>query len=136
MTYLLDTNVLSELRKPVPADHVVEWFDDTRPDELYLSVIVIGELRHGAERVRGRDPARSARLEAWIAGVRTEYADRILPVTVPIAEAWGRLLARATLPVVDTLLVATALVHGLVVVSRDHSTAEQVGVPWLDPWSV
>jgi hypothetical protein len=67
--------------------------------------------------------------------VRTECADRILPVTVPIAEARGRLRARATLPVVDTFLVATALIHGLVVVSRDHSTAERVGVPWLDPWS-
>ena len=67
--------------------------------------------------------------------MRTECADRILPVTVPIAEAWGRLRARATLPVVDTFLVATALIHGLVVVSRDHSTAERVGVPWLDPWS-
>jgi predicted nucleic acid-binding protein len=54
VTYLVDTSVLSELRKPVPADHVVEWFDDTPPDALYLSVIVIGELRHGAERVRGR----------------------------------------------------------------------------------
>ena len=135
MTYLLDTSVLSELRKPGPADRVVAWLEQTSPDELYLSVIVIGELRHGAERVRGRDPARSAKLEAWLAGVRTEYADRILPVTVPIAETWGRLQARATLPVVDTLIVATALVHGLVVVSRDHSTAEQVGVPWLDPWS-
>ena len=64
MTYLLDTNVLSELRKPAPADHVVAWFDETPANELYLSVIVIGELRHGAERVRGRDrsalPTRNA----------------------------------------------------------------------------
>jgi predicted nucleic acid-binding protein len=135
VTYLLDTNVLSELRKPAPADHVIAWFDATPPEALYLSVIAIGELRHGAERVRRRDPDRSGELEAWIAGVRTECADRILPVTVPIAEAWGRLRARATLPVVDTFLVATALIHGLVVVSRDHSTAERVGVPWLDPWS-
>jgi predicted nucleic acid-binding protein len=135
VTYLLDTNVLSELRKPAPADHVVAWFDGTPPEQLYLSVIVIGELRHGAERIRSRDPARSAKLEAWIAGVRTDFDDRILPVTAPIAEAWGRLRARATLPVVDTFLVATALVHGLVIVSRDYATAERVGVPWLDPWS-
>jgi predicted nucleic acid-binding protein len=60
VTYLLDTSVLSELRKPVPADHVVEWFDDTPPDALYLSVIVIGELRHGAERVRGRSAFRGS----------------------------------------------------------------------------
>jgi predicted nucleic acid-binding protein len=136
VTYLLDTNVLSELGRPRPSQQVVDWFQATPAVELYLSVVVIGELRNAAERLRGRDLARSAKLEAWIAGVRTEYRDRILPVTVPIAEAWGRLRARATLPVVDTFLVATALVHGLVVVSRDVSTAERVGVPWLNPWAV
>ncbi len=135
MTYLVDTNVISELRKPAPSERVAAWFDETTSDAIYLSVVVVGELRHGSERLRSRDPIRSARLESWIAEVRSEYGDRILPVTLPIAEAWGRLRGRATLPVVDAFLVATALVHGLVLVSRDYSTAERAGVPWLDPWS-
>jgi predicted nucleic acid-binding protein len=133
--HLVDTNVLSELRKPSPSRSVVDWYAEADPRSIYVSVLVLGELRYGAERLRRRDPERSARLVAWLADLRGQFADRVLPVSEPVAEAWGRLRVDEPLPVVDGLQAATALVHGLVVVSRDTKTAERVGVPWLDPWS-
>lgn len=133
--YLPDTNALSELRRPTPSPSVLAWFDATPPTDLYLSVLVVGEIRQGVERLRPRDPARSERFETWLVQLQESFADRILPVTTPIAEAWGRLRAPGPLPVVYTLLAATALVHGLTVVTRDTAPFERVGVPWLDPWS-
>jgi predicted nucleic acid-binding protein len=133
--HLVDTNVLSELRKPSPNSKVVDWYRQVETESLYVSVLVIGELRYGAERLRRRDPERSTRLAEWLADLRGQFAERVLPVSEPVAEAWGRLRAHDPLPVVDALQAATALVHGFVVVSRDTTTAARVGVPWLDPWS-
>lgn len=127
--------MLCELRRPRPNPSVAEWFSATEPTELFLSVLVVGEIRQGVERLRPRDSARSERIEAWLRALQESFADRILVVTMPIAEAWGRLRATGPLPVVDSLLAATALVHGLVVVTRDAAPFERVGVPWLDPWS-
>jgi predicted nucleic acid-binding protein len=135
VTYLPDTNVLSELRRPAPSPSVVKWFDATRSTDLYLSVMVVGEIRQGVERLRPRDAVRSERHEAWLIQLQASFADRILTITIPIAEAWGRLRAPGPLPVVDSLLAATALVHGLTVVTRDTSPFERVGVPHLDPWA-
>ena len=95
----------------------------------------MGEIRQGVERLRPRDPARSDRHEEWLGALQKSFGDRILAVTTPVAEAWGRLRATGPLPVVDSLLAATALVHGLVVVTRDTGPFERVGVPWLDPWA-
>ncbi len=135
MTYLLDTNVLSELRRPTPSPAVLDWFGATQPTELYLSVMVVGEIRQGVERLGPRDPARSAHHEAWLHQLQESFVDRILEITMPIAEAWGRLRAPRPLPVVDSLLAATALVHGLTVVTRDTAPFERIGVPYLDPWT-
>jgi predicted nucleic acid-binding protein len=135
VTYLPDTNVLSELRRRAPNPSVLRWFDATRPTELYLSVIVVGEIRQGVERLRPRDPARSEHLEAWLHQLQESFVDRILEITMPIAEAWGRLRAPRPLPVVDGILAATALVHGLTVVTRDTAPFERIGVPYLDPWT-
>lgn len=135
MTYLLDTNVLSEVRRPRPDPAVVEWLAAVAPERLFLSVLVVGELRHGVELLRTRDPARSVRLAEWIEDVKDVYGDRVLPVTTAVAEAWGRMRARGPLPAVDGLLAATALVHGLAVVTRDTRTADRCGVPFVDPWT-
>lgn len=134
MTYLLDTNVLSEVRRPRPDPAVVEWLAAVAPERLFLSALVVGELRHGVELLRTRDPARSVRLAEWIEDVNEVYGDRVLPVTTAVAEAWGRMRARGPLPAVDGLLAATALVHGLAVVTRDTRTADRCGVPFVDPW--
>ena len=127
--------MLSELRKPSPSAPVVDWFERSSSAALFSSVLVIGELRYGAESLRHRDPRRSLKLDEWIAAVQEGFAERVLPVTTPVAEAWGRLRAVGPLPFVDGLLAATALVHGLTVVTRDTDPFERVGVPWLDPWS-
>jgi predicted nucleic acid-binding protein len=134
--HLVDTNVLSELRKASPNPSVVAWYEQTETESVYVSVLVIGELRYGAERLRRRDPERSTRLAAWLADLRGQFADRVLPVSEAVAEAWGRLRAHDPLPLVDGLQAATALVHGLVVVTRDTAAFERVGVPSLDPWAV
>lgn len=113
---------------------MVGWFGAVDADQLHLSVLVVGELLEGVERLRTRDPARSARLEQWLETLQEAFGDRVLTVTSTVAEAWGRLRASGPLPVVDSLLAATALVHGLVVVTRDTRTAERTGVPFIDPW--
>lgn len=113
----------------------MDWFRGTRPTELYLSVLVIGEIRQGIERLRPRDPRRSERHEEWLGVLQESFSERVLAVTTPVAEAWGLLRATEPLPVVDGLLAATALVHGLVVVTRDTDPFDRMGVPWLDPWA-
>jgi predicted nucleic acid-binding protein len=134
VTYLLDTNVVSEVRRKRPEPAVVAWFESVDDAQLYLSVLVVGEIREGVERLRSRDPAQSASLEQWLASLLDGFGDRVLDVTSTIAEAWGRLRVGASLPVIDSILAATALVHGLTVVTRDRRPFEQAGVPYVDPW--
>lgn len=133
MTYLLDTNVLSELRKPRPDPHVAEWLQSVHGVELYLSVLTVGEIRNGIERLRPRDPVRADVFESWIETLKRDFGDRVVPVSTTVAEAWGRLEAPRPLPVVDALLGATALVHGLTLVTRDTSLT-RTEVALLDPW--
>lgn len=135
MTYLLDTNVVSELRRPRPHGGVQLWVESRAAEAMYLSVLVLGEIRLGVERLRPRDPSQSQSLERWLAALEDRFADRILAIDKAIAHAWGRLAATDPVPPVDGLLAATALVHGLTVVTRDTAPFERVGVPWLDPWS-
>ena len=135
MSYLVDTNVVSELRKRERADQgVVTWFRSREPEELYLSVLVIGELRRGAARVRRRDPAFGVVLDRWVAEIGERFSDRILPVDHAIAECWGEVSAHPTLPDVDSLLAATALVHDLTVVTRNVRHIAPSGARCLDPF--
>ena len=136
MTYLLDTSVLSELGKSRPNPGVRSWFADVEDDSLHLSVLVLGEIRHGVERLRTRDPAQASALERWLETLEAQFRGRTFDVDAPIAHAWGRINATDLVPVVDGLMAATALVHGLVVVTRDTDPFERVGVPWVDPWVV
>ncbi len=135
MSYLLDTNVISELRRPTPNSGVASWFKEATGEDLFLSVLVVGEIRQGIERLRVRDPEQARSYEQWLDSLQRDFRDRLLPVSVAVGDAWGRLNAPAPLPVVDSLLAATALVHGLIFVTRDTSKLEGAGVPLLNPWA-
>jgi predicted nucleic acid-binding protein len=134
VSFLLDTNVLAEVRKPRPHAAVIAWFEGVTATQLFLSVLAVGEIQQGVERLRARDPRRAAAFEGWLRRLRTDFADRVLPVTEAIAVEWGRLNARATLPVIDGLMAATARVHGLTVVTRNAVDFRRSGVPVLDPF--
>jgi predicted nucleic acid-binding protein len=132
--YLIDTNVLSELRRPVPAQSVIRWVSSRDPGALFLSVLTLGEIARGAELLRIRDERAARTLDAWTGEVRTRFAERILPVDGHVAECWALLSPRQPLPVVDGLLAATAIVHRLTVVTRNAADFEPAGVPILNPF--
>jgi toxin FitB len=135
MGYLIDTNVLSELRKQErAAPSVLRWYAGVRGEDLYVSVLVVGEIRNGIERLRRRDLEAAGRLETWLASVQADLADRILPVTTGIADRWGRLGVPDPRPVIDTLLAATALEHDLILVTRNERDVERTGVRVLNPF--
>lgn len=135
MTFLVDTNVISELRKGERADTAVRtWFARVDDDDVFLSVLVVGEIRKGIERVRRRDPAQAPPLEAWLRRITAGYADRILPVTVDIAEAYGRFNVPDPLPTIDSLVAATAHVHGMTVATRNVGDIVRTGVPVVNPF--
>ena len=132
MTYLLDTNVLSETRKRQPAAGVAGWIAATPPDRLHVSVLTLGEIVQGIARVRGRgDRSQASALERWLRDVETGFEDRVLPV----AAAWGRAQYRQPLPVIDALIAATARVHGMTVVPRNVKDFELAGVQVLNPFA-
>jgi predicted nucleic acid-binding protein len=135
VSFLLDRNVLSEARKPAGDVNVRAWLASVRGAELYLSVLVVGEIRQGIERLRRRDPSQAAVFETWLAMLRRDYADRILPVTVQIAEEWGRLNVPDPVPAIDGLLAATARVHGLTLVTRNTADVARTGVALLNPFA-
>ncbi len=135
MSYLVDTNVVSELRKKGRADRgVVDWVRAREPEELFISVLTIGELRRGAARVRRRDPDFGVALDRWVAQAAERFRDRILVVDHAIAERWGEVTGRQTVPDVDGLIGATALVHGLTVVTRNVRHIAPTGARCLDPF--
>ena len=135
MSYLIDTNVVSELRKQNRADpFVVDWFRKREPQELFLSVLTLGELRRGAERIRRRDPEAAAVLGGWVERIVERFRDRMLVVDHAVAGQWGRLGARPPVPDVDGLIAATALVHDLVVVTRNVKHIAPTGAWHFDPF--
>jgi predicted nucleic acid-binding protein len=134
LTFLLDTNVVSEPRRRKPDTAVVAWLREQQSDLLFVSALTLGEIALGAEARGRRDPAAGRSLSTWLGSIRTGYSDRILPVTGDIAETWGRLGARRPLPVIDGLLAATALVHRLTLVTRNVRDFDGLGVRLLDPW--
>jgi predicted nucleic acid-binding protein len=136
VTYLLDTNVLSETRKRQPAEGVTEWIAATPPERLHVSVLTLGEIEQGIARIRGRgDQQQATTLERWLREVELGFADRILPVTLPVASAWGRQRHTQPLPVIDALIAATARVNEMTVVTRNVKDFEYSGVPVFNPFS-
>lgn len=134
--FLLDTNVLSELRKGNRCEaEVRSWVESTTADELFVSVLVLGEIRQGVERIRMRDQNQARTLERWLKSIPTEFADRILPVDERVADQWGRLGLRQPVPTLDAFLAATALVHDLTVVSRDEDGFRNTGARVINPFS-
>jgi predicted nucleic acid-binding protein len=134
MAYLLDTCVLSELRKPKAHPGVIAWLAGLQPEEAFLSVLTLGEIRRGIELRRPKDQAAARVLERWLLGLEAHYADRILPITASIADRWGRLSPTQPLPVTDGLIAATALEHRLTVVTRNTEDFTRSGVNLLDPF--
>lgn len=134
MTYLLDTNVVSEVRQRRGEPRVRAWLESVSPEQLFLSVIVVGEIRRGVDRLRVRDPAQAAVFERWLGELRRGYGDRIIPVDVEIADEWGRLSASDPVPVEDGLMAATARVRGMVLVTRNVADVARTGVRVLNPW--
>lgn len=136
MSLLLDTNVMSELRKGERANSGVrEWVTSVEDAELYISVLVVGEIRQGIERLRGRDPAQASVLDSWLNMIQTDYRERTIGVTAHIAEEWGRMNAFDRLPTVDGLLAATARVERLTLVTRNTKDVERTGIEVLNPFS-
>lgn len=132
--YLLDTNLISETRKIRADAGVMAFLAAADAAGLFLSVLTLGELRKGVEAKRRTDSATADRLGAWVDGIETTFADRILPVDTPGARLWGELSARRTLPVIDTLIAATAITRGLTLVTRNTRDVAATGVPLVDPW--
>jgi hypothetical protein len=134
MTWLVDTNVLSELRKGERADGGTRaWFADANDDELFTSVLVLGEIRRGIESIRRRDGPSALAIEQWLVRLATGFGERVLPVDARVADRWGALNVPDPLPTVDGLLAATALVHDLVLVTRNTRDVERTGARVLDP---
>mgnify|MGYP001601918508 CR=1 FL=1 len=135
MAYLIDTCVVSELRKPRCNPGVAAWMAGIQPNEAFLSVLTLGEIRCGIELRRARDPAAARALERWLLGLETHYADRILPITTAITDRWGRLSPAQPLPVSDGLIAATGLEHQLTVVTRNTADFQRSGVSVLNPFT-
>ena len=134
--YLIDTNVISELRKGERADPgVASWFADLAEEEVYLSVLTLGEIRRGVESIRRRDPEAGGALESWLGRVSEVHRARVLPIDRSIAEEWGRMNVPDPLPVIDGLLAATAKMTGLTLATRNTDDFARSGVSFLNPFS-
>ncbi len=136
MSYLLDTNVLSELRRKLPDARVKHWFALRPAGTLYLSVLTLGEIRKGVQALA--DPARRPPLLDWLeTALPAFFSGRILPIDAAVADRWGHLVAQAgrPLPAIDSLLAATAAQHGLILVTRNGRDVQGMGVQVIDPWA-
>lgn len=135
MTWLVDTNIISEVRKgPRCHPSVASWWGAVEDRDLFLSVLTLGEIRRGIESVRQRDPAKAATLERWLRDVSEAFGARIIGVDSAVADAWGRISSVRSVPVIDALLAATAQVHDLVLVTRNTADVGGLGVRTLNPF--
>jgi len=134
--FLLDTNIISELRKRDRAHpNVIQWVARTPVEEIGTSVLVLAEIRRGIELKRRRDPEQARSLDRWFVQMRTGLGDRVLPIDEVTAEAWAILGLPDRLPLIDGLLAATAKVHGLILVTHNVADIARTGVSLLDPFS-
>jgi predicted nucleic acid-binding protein len=136
VNYLIDTNVISEVRKGEKCNaNVAAWYDSIDDSEIYLSVLVLGEIRKGVERARRRDPGQARALEKWLGTIRESFADRVLPVDALVADEWGRMSAKRPLSTVDALLAATAKVHRMTLATRNLSDVADLGADVINPFA-
>ena len=134
LEYLLDTNVLSETRKKKADAGVIAFLQAAEASTLYLSVLTLGELRKGVAKKKREDAEMAKRLADWVDGLEYSFADRILGVDAATARLWGDWSSERPRPVVDTLLAATAVQHGLTLVTRNIRDVRGIAVKLLDPW--
>ena len=135
MSFLIDTNVISEVRKGARCDaNVAAWYAAIEDDDLYLSVLVLGEIRRGIERARAGEPAKVRALEQWLSVVSRSFGNRILPVDQRVAEEWGRIRAKRSAPVIDALLAATARVYDLTLATRNTADVAGLGAEVVNPF--
>lgn len=132
--YLLDTNIVSDVERRLLKP--TAWLASIDPDLISLSVITIGEIERAIVKLRKVDPERGTRLDLWLRELRRDNADRILAVTEEVALAWGRISAGRTRGSADTLIAATALVHDLILVTRNVADFNDTGVTVLNPWAI
>jgi predicted nucleic acid-binding protein len=130
--YLLDTNIVSYARKD--ANPAAVWLRSAASSLLYLSVITLGEIERGVAMKEKADRQAAENLSAWLQTIRNDYADRILPITDRVSILWGRLSALRTRGDADGLIAATAIVHGLVLVTRNIVDFDDTGVTVINPW--
>ena len=131
--FLIDTDVLSALRRGLRHPGAARWLRDQRASDLHLSVVTIGEIERGIEQQQGRDPLFARELAGWLDRVLAWYGDRVLPVDLATAQRWGRLSARLGYESADLLIAATAMEHGLTVVTRNVRHFEPTGASVLNP---
>ncbi|MBZ5657271.1 MAG: type II toxin-antitoxin system VapC family toxin [Acidobacteriia bacterium] len=131
--YLLDANIVSELRKPRPHGAVLAWLSDQEEEQLFLSAVTMGELQAGIERTKHHDPAKASEIERWMDQVAASY--QILPMDTPCFREWGRIMdAKPDQLLEDAMIAATARVHRLVVVTRNERDFRQLDVRILNPF--
>jgi predicted nucleic acid-binding protein len=131
--YLLDTNVISELRKPSPHGAVVDWLRDQEDEQLFLSAVTMGELQAGIERTRRQDPSKASAIELWVDQLAASY--QILPMDTPCFREWGRIMDRRPDKLIeDAMIAATARVHRLIVATRNEGDFRQFDVRILNPF--
>ena len=135
MSFLIDTNIISEVRKGARCNAgVARWWAEVAEGDLWLSPLILGEIRKGIELARRRDPDKASVLAAWLGEVVTGFGDRLLPVDAAVADEWGRMSAIRPVPVIDALLAATAKANGLTLVTRNEADVAGLGVEVLNPF--
>ncbi len=137
MSYLIDTNIISEVRKGDRCDpHVSAWYAAVADEDLFLSTLVLGEIRKGIELARPRDPDKAAALERWLRRVEAAFDGRVLGIDNAVSDQWGRMSAIRPIPVIDGLLAATAVTNGLTLVTRNDSDIAGLGAAVLNPFRI
>lgn len=137
MSYLIDTNIISEVRKGERCDpNVAAWWESIEDAEVYLSVLVLGEIRKGIERARADDVARARALETWLSTLVQSFSERILPIDQTVADEWGRMSAKRSVSTIDALLAATAKAHGLTLATRNVGDVADLGAKVINPFEV
>ncbi len=135
MTYLIDTNIILEIRKGGRCDpNVAQWYDGIADDDLHLSVLALGEIRQGIERSRRRDPDKAKALDRWLVQIYEAFDGRILPIDSAVADIWGQMNVPDRISTIDGLMAATAKVHGLTLVTRNIADVTRSGAALLNPF--